>query len=462
MSSLNITSNSNSSRPHFVVPNVVVEDDDDDDDDDDVAVVTEYRNDSAAVTSNARGSTPIIKTTTTALTTIPTPSHEPSSTPSGTNKFKFWFLSDDDGTGDNNSNNNSNEAPPHSTSMALTVLPSSSSPPKKSTLLVSKTLVHDTLHQQRHLFHQQLHEIERRAAKCQADLAQEIMDFDHDIQQCQDSKLVYNQKSIQQMDLYSFLKQDHHHSSPSNNNNNGTKGETDAAAAATLQSMSGGGGVAATTTGSSASGGGNTTSQNWMMYEQRISSLDAQMTHAVHVQLSDLIQSQIHQHLHDLLYTKLPQLLQNETQHYYSQPEQSLRTQWEQIVGAMARHYAEERATRIVAYQTILEQIHTRRQQFQQEIRSFPTCNNNSTLIDLNHLSLLEEEEEPPRSRDLVTAAPTTIHEWYMTIQRQLQQLQQEISHDEPQLRHEHDEQLRTLLLHRTELLQQAIIETFE
>ena len=49
----------------------------------------------------------------------------------------------------------------------------------------------------------------------------------------------------------------------------------------------------------------------------------------------------------------------------------------------------------------------------------------------------------------------------YHDIQVQIRQLHQHIL-QEQQIRHEHDEQVRALLLHRTELLQQAILETFE
>ena len=434
--------------------------------------------------------------------------------PSTKQKLKFWFLSDqeDDNKNDISSSSSSQQqqqqqpvsSPFHdhhhptatAVSTALTVLPSSPrtlSQPHHQVIL-PKNLVHETIHKQRNMYYQQLHDIELRTSQINADLAQEIMDFDQEIQSCQEQNVIYhsNRTQVQQMDLYTFLKTEtatttNHvahdttttatatsSSSLLSSSTPTTTATTSATATATTPTTS------ATTTLQSMS---NSSNKNWMMYEQRMSSLDAQMTHAVHVQLSDLNNQQIHQTIHDIVYTKIPQLLQQETQDYYTKQEHSLMQQWESIVGVMARRYAEERATRIVSYQTILDQIQSLHQQFQAETKKLMTLHSKSssdneettTIVDIATMNLMDPHHptsghstaivevtpHPTHSTTTSNSSTITTLQLYHDIQVQIRQLHQHIL-QEQQIRHEHDEQVRALLLHRTELLQQAILETFE
>ena len=446
-------------------------------------------------------------TTTTALTTFQNNNSNDAPSSSKSSKFKFWFLSDSSDTDNNNNNNttsstitednnnnstiekspqpvsspfsdrnnnNSNNDKNNHSSTALTVLPS----PRSNTtavVILPKNLVHETIHKQRNRLYQQLHDIEIRTSQLNADLAQEIMNFDTDIKQCMETKLIYNQSTIQQMDLYTFLNSDTSTSTKTtttngNSNTITTLQETDAvsnhkpSATNSLQNMI------------------SSSSKNWMIYEQRISSLDAQMTHAVHVQLSDLNNEHIHQTIHDIVYTKIPKLTQ-EAQQYSTKNEQSLIQQWESIVGVMARRYAEERATRIVSYQTILDQIQSLQKQFQDETKKLMLAQQQQQQlpnIDIATMTITDTDQTAGNitsnsnrnSQDIVkvpgtttdttaTTTTTTMYQLYQEIQFQIQTLQQEIV-QEQETRYEQDEQLRALLLHRTEILQQAILETFE
>ena len=518
-SSLNdVNSNSTTHRP-FVVDVVDEYNDDDEEEEYDVDDMKYPMNHIIHGTTTQEHNLNLNTTTATndnrhSITAITTTNNDepPVPAPSTKQKLKFWFLSDqeDDNKNDISSSSSSQQQPVSSpfhdhhhptttaVSTALTVLPSSPrtlSQPHHQVIL-PKNLVHETIHKQRNMYYQQLHDIELRTSQINADLAQEIMDFDQEIQSCQEQNVIYhsNRTQVQQMDLYTFLKTEtatttNHvahdttttatatsSSSLLSSSTPTTTATTSATATATTPTTS------ATTTLQSMSSSSN---KNWMMYEQRMSSLDAQMTHAVHVQLSDLNNQQIHQTIHDIVYTKIPQLLQQETQDYYTKQEHSLMQQWESIVGVMARRYAEERATRIVSYQTILDQIQSLHQQFQAETKKLMTLHSKSssdneettTIVDIATMNLMDPHHptsghstaivevtpHPTHSTTTTSNSSSTITtlQLYHDIQVQIRQLHQHIL-QEQQIRHEHDEQVRALLLHRTELLQQAILETFE
>jgi hypothetical protein len=310
----------------------------------------------------------------TALTTFQTKS-----------KFKFWFLSENDEASKLPQNS-------HEKSIVSAVASPSSRLPNIS---------HET-NRQRHDFHQHMHEMECRLSQLTADLAQESMNFDRDIKQCRESSFLYNPKVLSTIDPTTFL-----NSTTQNNHLDTVKEkelEDNAPSLHTLMNHS----------------------KHWMILEQRVSSLDAQMTHAVHVQLADDKQH-FYRTIEDILQSYIPTAIQSERDQIQKFEHYSVQ-QWESMVGVIARRYAEERATRVVSYQTFGEQV----------------------LKLTGHIGSKHASENEPLHRH----AP--FHDLHEQIQALFQQLTQE-----RQQRYEYDEQLSSLLLHRMELLQEAVVETF-
>ena len=272
-------------------------------------------------------------------------------------RFQFWFMPASDPT-------NLQPSPPSNSLKSPLNLPD----------------VSQETNRQRHDFYQNLHELECRISQLTADLAHESMNFDVDIKELSATTTDLYKHAAKGRDWSSFLSKEE-------------DGDTK-----TLHDMN--------------------QTKHWLNLEQRISSLDAQMTHAVHVKLADYKNKHFIQTIQqDILQKDLPALIQQDRQHQV-QMEQYLMEQWESIVGTIARRYAEERASRIVALQTIREH-----------------------LTEANAKSSNE---------------PESLVELRQKI-RSVQELMEQAS----QQRYEADEQIRALLLHRTEFLQQAILETF-
>jgi hypothetical protein len=280
--------------------------------------------------------------------------------PSSQSKFQFWFLP---------TNDSATQKPPS--------LKSAAASPTAAASLNLPDVSQET-NRRRHDLYQNLHDLECRISKLTADLAHESMNFDADVKELSSKTTDLYTQAAKSRDWTSFLQHD----------------GDDAKA---LQDMN--------------------ETKHWLMMEQRISSLDAQMTHAVHVKLADYKNKHFVQTIQqDILQKDLPALIEQDRQHQV-QMEQYLLEQWESIVGTIARRYAEERATRIVALQTIQEQF--------------------SEAVTQDHTS-----------------------ETVASLRQQIRSFQEQMEQAAKQ-RYEADEQIRALLLHRTEFLQQAILETF-
>jgi hypothetical protein len=275
-------------------------------------------------------------------------------------KFKFWFL------------------PSNDTDTAGQKPPSLKSVTSPTAAALNLPDVSQETNRRRHDLYQNLHDLECRISKLTADLADESMNFDADVKELSSKSTDLYAQAAKSRDWTSFLQKD----------------DDDAKA---LHDMN--------------------ETKHWLMMEQRISSLDAQMTHAVHVKLADYKNKHFVQEIqHDILQKDLPALIEQDRQHQV-QMEQYLLEQWESIVGTIARRYAEERATRIVALQTIQEQL------------------------------------SEAATRDHTSETVASLRQQMQSIQDQMEQASKQ--------RYESDEQIRALLLHRTEFLQQAILETF-
>jgi hypothetical protein len=372
--------------------------------------------------------TPTATDNTTALTTF-----QPKS------KFKFWFLSDQESTTPTAATaattNMAGMNERHHQSMQM-VVPKSQQPLSPSVsngdpslLQCLPNISHET-NRERYDLYQHVHDIECRLTQLTADLAQECMNFDSDMKQRTEESFLYNHTTISNMDLHTFLNSNATTTTDLTTEAEAVQGTTTAA----LQHMN--------------------QTKHWMMLEQRISSLDAQMTHAVHVQLSDYKNQHFLQTIQDILHTNLPNSIQKDQEHR-TKFEQYMLQQWESIVGSIARRFAEERATRTVALQTIMEELqqlqHNIQQQQQQQHHPSMMATNNNTTMDLLAITTHENSnyDYDPKYNDQ-----------YQQIREQMRTLHQHLEHEKLQ-RHETDQQIRALLLHRTEMLQQAIIETF-
>jgi hypothetical protein len=422
-------------------------------------------------------------------------------------KLKFWFLSDNASTNKSNIDGDTQDAnaetPPVPSNTALVLIDDKNNTTKGTNLKLKlpKNLIHNTVQKQRSVYYQQLHDIELQVSLLNAQFADDCMNFDSDIHSCMADSNTYSflyrplrQKSQADeeekgMNVYSFLQKYKLHKNQSTSASLSARNEEEEEEEDPAPTM-----TSSPSSSSFSPSSVLSNHQHWMIYEQRLSSLDAQMTHSIHVELSDLKQSHFYTPIQDLVYHKFPNdILQVQCRDYHTKQEQYMIQQWEGIVGLIARHYAEERATRIVAYQTILEQIQSSKRQFQNEMkqvnqqlhdRSKNDSHNglNPDTIDISTMKLIDPNHPPqdpnanegnlttsafdlvPTSTTLTTVSDTTTTgaaNPYRTILNQIASIQLQILHEQ-RVRKEQDEQLRALLLHRTEVLQQAILETFE
>jgi hypothetical protein len=109
------------------------------------------------------------------------------------------------------------------------------------------------------------------------------------------------------------------------------------------------------TKGSDASNGDSTCTTNWRDLEKRLSVLDSQMTHSVHVKIQDAKREKL---------GTLSEVLENEITKDFKleaskadKREGGLVRRFETLVGTMVRQYQEERATRIAALQVAADNM---------------------------------------------------------------------------------------------------------
>ena len=116
------------------------------------------------------------------------------------------------------------------------------------------------------------------------------------------------------------------------------------------------------------SGPTTTTTTQWLTLEQRVDQLDAQMTHARHVQLPQL-QQQLRERI------RIPNDNDNDhvaptdalAQEWHDEDvnntksENSVARQWESLAGTWARRYQEERAARIATTETLAAHVQRKR-----------------------------------------------------------------------------------------------------
>ena len=155
----------------------------------------------------------------------------------------------------------------------------------------------------RHEFQTRIHDLECKVAQLTAKLAEESMDLDLDLRNAMEMGIYKPLEAA--YETISFERYAHRSSSTSS------------------------------------------LTQNWMTLERRLSALDSQMTHSVHVQLQDLKRNHLTSLREELDQDVLPEL--KEENIAADKCETAIARRWESQVGTMARRFEEERATRVAA-----------------------------------------------------------------------------------------------------------------
>jgi len=107
-----------------------------------------------------------------------------------------------------------------------------------------------------------------------------------------------------------------------------------------------------------------TTSEQWMALEQRVSQMDAQMTHAVHVQLQQCSNNNDNNDDDDITFQQLTEDIQEtalewkDEDHDGRKQEVTTARRWETQAGTMARRFQEERAAQVAATAEAAARLH--------------------------------------------------------------------------------------------------------
>jgi hypothetical protein len=159
-------------------------------------------------------------------------------------------------------------------------------------------------------------------------------------------------------------------------------------------------------------GGSSATSlsQHWMTLERRLSALDSQMTHSVHVQLQDAKREHLTSLCEELVHDLIPDW--KEESAAADKRETATARRWESQAGTMARRFEEERATRVAMLAVSDKKLH---------------------------------ELDPRRGEELLTKIAA--------LRKQLAQ--------ERAARIASDERIRNYIVTRTEAMKQAILEAY-
>jgi hypothetical protein len=99
----------------------------------------------------------------------------------------------------------------------------------------------------------------------------------------------------------------------------------------------------------------STPSTNWVQLEGRLSALDSNMTHSIHVDLETTKRAELDS-LQEELEHEIEPLVKLET-HKADKREGSLFRRWEDLCGTMARRFQEERATRMAVAEVTSRQM---------------------------------------------------------------------------------------------------------